>query len=135
MNKYNYEQFLKREFLKYKHAHLEKLRQQKNITTSVDLREYGYSGEIFNVLEPVKVFHEWGRHINERLYFLHIPKTGTTFAATLLHYCCAGLNRTNIDILEGDISMKKNSVLRISWKNKSCFPCLVITPRYLQLML
>ena len=35
----------------------------------------------------------------EKVRFLHIPKTGTTFAATILHYFCSGLDNIFTDVI------------------------------------
>jgi hypothetical protein len=55
----------------------------------------------YKYLEAVNVttVHDFGAKHLKQLQFLHIPKTGTTFAATLLHYCCSGLDSTYVDVI------------------------------------
>ena len=42
---------------------------------------------------------DYGRKSLNKLRFLHIPKTGTTFAATVVHYSCHNLKDIYIDVL------------------------------------
>ena len=59
---------------------------------------------------------DYGPKILEKARFLHIPKTGTTFAAVILHYFCRGLDNVLVDV----ISNFKHSIQQ-PWKvDKSC---------------
>ncbi len=42
---------------------------------------------------------DYGTKVLNQLRYLHIPKTGTTFAATIIHYGCSNLDNTFINVL------------------------------------
>ena len=46
-----------------------------------------------------RFIRDYGKKTLNKLRFLHIPKTGTTFAATIVHYSCHKLNDIYIDVL------------------------------------
>lgn len=56
--------------------------------------QYNYIEETQSTL--VKAY---GSKTLKNMRFLHIPKTGTTLAATFAHYCCEGLNGKYFDAL------------------------------------
>lgn len=57
-------------------------------------RQYNYI-----VPKNITVEKNYGPRRKNMLRFLHIPKTGTTFAATVTHYCCNGLDNTFVDVI------------------------------------
>ena len=42
---------------------------------------------------------DYGTKVLNQLRYLHIPKTGTSFAATIIHYGCSNLDNTFVDVL------------------------------------
>ena len=54
----------------------------------------------------IVVQDNFGNKSLSQVRFLHIPKTGTTFAATVIHYCCNYLNDIHIDVLTKDPNQK-----------------------------
>lgn len=47
----------------------------------------------------VTVIADYGEKKLAALRFLHIPKTGTTLAATVVHYCCEQTDRLFVDVI------------------------------------
>jgi hypothetical protein len=82
-----------------KYQSLEEYSLQNNYTfpTTISLRDYGDK-----TLEKIR--------------FVHIPKTGTTFAATVCHYACENLNNIYVDVL-----IRLNGNIPQPWKlDKTC---------------
>jgi hypothetical protein len=60
--------------------------------------------------------YDYGPKRLDKIRFLHIPKTGTTFAATVVHYGCRGLDDVFVDVL-----LRLNSKDPMPWKvDQSC---------------
>ena len=65
---------------------------------------------------PSKLLRDYGDRKLSKIRFLHLPKTGTTFAATVVHYGCDNLDGIYIDVL-----IKLNTAELQPWKlDKSC---------------
>jgi hypothetical protein len=66
------------------------------------------------------VLKDFGLKKLSKLRFLHIPKTGTTLAATFAHYCC-DLDGVLVDVVRQFLSLVPGPVLpRVC--NMVCFP-------------
>jgi len=57
--------------------------------------------EQYNYLEQknTSVLRDYGAKSQKQLRFIDLPKTGTTFAATVVHYCCPGLDEEYVNVL------------------------------------
>ncbi len=55
----------------------------------------------YNYLEQNNtiLLRNYGAKSQKQLRFIHFPKTGTTFAATVVHYCCPGLDDEYVNVL------------------------------------
>jgi len=60
-----------------------------------------------------------GKKTLSHIRYLHIPKTGTTIAATVLHYCCEFSKNIEVDILTGKY---KHQIWR---HDATCRKCLI----------
>jgi hypothetical protein len=64
------------------------------------------------------VRNNFGPKSLSQLRFVHIPKTGTTFAATVIHYCCQHLNDIHLNVLT------KENAFKLWDLDPSCRSCL-----------
>ena len=54
----------------------------------------------YNCTFPLtNVFRDYGPKTLDYIRYLHIPKTGTSFAATMIHYGCHNLKDTYVDVM------------------------------------
>lgn len=55
----------------------------------------------YNFIEHTNssLIRDFGDRSLKQFRFVHFPKTGTTFAATMVHYCCPGLDNQYINAL------------------------------------
>jgi len=63
-------------------------------------------------------FHlrDYGDRTLDHVRFIHVPKTGTTFAATVVHYVCDAMDKVHVDVM-----VKLNSLVPQPWKlDKTC---------------
>ena len=65
---------------------------------------------------PTTWYRDYGAKTLQRVRFIHLPKTGTTFAATVVHYGCDKTDNVYIDVM-----VKLNSMVPFPWKlDKTC---------------
>lgn len=61
-------------------------------------------------------YRDYGPRTLDRVRFVHIPKTGTTFAATIVHYTCRNMENVLVDVM-----IRLNSAVPQPWKiDKTC---------------
>ena len=63
---------------------------------------------------------DYGAKTQKQLRFIHLPKTGTTFAATMMHYCCPGLDYEYANVVRQFNSLVPTSSLA-ELCNTECF--------------
>ena len=74
----------------------------------------------------VSVLKDYGEKKQPKLRWMHIPKTGTTFGATVLHYCCTQLDDKFVDVIA-----PFSTVIPSHSVGKLCGECFRAQPRSL----